>query len=92
MIETESLKEVLLNETSLSEKLIDILMEKLPEVMLDCAKELDAIAIPGFGTFFSEKQDERVVTDKTNGENVMLPPQIKYGFKSSVVLRKKFVG
>lgn len=92
MIGNDNLKELLLKKLALSDDSIDSLMEKLPEVMLSCAKDLDAVAIPGFGTFYSEKHDERIVENQSTGETVMLPPEIEFGFNSSVVLRKRFVG
>lgn len=48
---------------------------------------LDAVAIPGFGTFTSTKSDERIITTP-DGKRTLLPPAITVDFKSSVLLRK----
>ena len=48
---------------------------------------LDAVAVPGFGTFQPVKTDEHVVTS-ADGRRMLLPPSIKVEFKSSVLLRK----
>lgn len=64
----------------------------LPDVVKGFCKDLDAVAIPGFGTIAAVKTDERIVTDNVTNETVMLPPEIQVEFKSSVVLRKRFVG
>lgn len=48
---------------------------------------LDAVAIPGFGTFTSTKTDEHIVSTP-DGKRALLPPAITVDFKSSVLLRK----
>lgn len=49
--------------------------------------DLDAVAVPGFGTFQPVKTDEQVVTTP-DGNRTLLPPAISVDFKVSVVLRK----
>ncbi len=58
--------------------------------MLEFCCELDAVAIPGFGTFTPEKNDERIVTD-ANGKSFLLPPSIELKWRPSVMLRKQFL-
>jgi len=71
---------------------VSSLLEKLSTVIRDCCADMDAVAIPGFGTFQPEKRNETVVTDNKTGKSTLIPPTITVKFKSSVVLRKKFVG
>lgn len=68
------------------------MMDTLPEVIKGFCKELDTVAIPGFGTISSVKTEEQIVRDPVSDTNIMLPPSIDVRFKSSVVLRKRFVG
>ncbi len=71
-----------------SEAMLNATIEALKEY----AKELDSVAIPGFGTLSCTKIDEQIIDNQKTGQKVLTPPQIKLSFKSSVVLRKKFVG
>ena len=71
-----------------SESMLDATIEAIKEY----AKDLDTIAIPGFGTLSCTKIDEQVSMNNVTGTQMLTPPQIKLSFKSSVVLRKKIVG
>lgn len=48
----------------------------------------ESVAIPGFGTFFSKKEDEYVVANEDSSK-VLMPPSINVSFKASVILRNK---
>ncbi len=67
---------------------------KTAEEMLSAIAELcaamDAVAVPGFGTFMPVKTDERISTE--SGQRVLLPPAINVMFNPSVLLRKQFEG
>ncbi len=58
--------------------------------LLDYCSNLEAVAIPGFGTFMPIKSDERIVKD-TEGKSFLLPPSIELKWRPSVMLRKHFV-
>ena len=58
-------------------------------VLKDNLGNLDTIAIPGFGEFVPEKQDEKIVLNKESRKQMLLPPQINVSFKASTALRKK---
>lgn len=58
--------------------------------LLDYCGNLEAVAIPGFGTFMPIKSDERIVKD-TEGKSFLLPPSIELKWRPSVMLRKHFV-
>ncbi|MDE6557363.1 MAG: HU family DNA-binding protein [Duncaniella sp.] len=66
-----------------------LLTDGLTGVLRDTGIDLDAAAIPGFGTFSTTKSDERVVDDPESGAHTLLPPSITMTFAPSVVLRKK---
>lgn len=65
------------------------MVEGLGQVIAEIGTALDSVAIPGFGTFTSEKRDEHVVTDPVDGSRTLMPPAIEMSFTASVVLRKK---
>ncbi len=62
-------------------------LDTLTSIIKNYCQELDAVAVPGFGTFTPLKKDECIETTAT-GKKTLLPPSITVSFKSSVVLRK----
>lgn len=48
----------------------------------------DKIAIPSFGTFCTEKQDEYIDTDPNTGKRMLFPPSIKIVFNPGTILSK----
>lgn len=68
------------------------MLEAMVLAIKENVKGLDTVAIPGFGSFSGIKSDECIVVDSATGEQKLLPPKIEMIFKSSVVLRKRFVG
>lgn len=76
-------------------------------VDIDCAKKIleslstqlserieanEVIAIPGFGKFESIYEEEKVCTDLSTGEKVMLPPKLSVQFTVSASLKTKLSG
>ena len=61
----------------------------LADALAEIATELDSAAVPGFGSFVSEKAEEHIYTDPVTGKRTLVPPVIRMGFQPSVVLRKK---
>lgn len=68
------------------------MLEATVTAIKEHSKDLDTVAVPGFGSFACVKTDECIVADVLTGEQKLLPPKIEMKFKSSVVLRKRFVG
>ena len=66
--------------TTLGDAMADIFQE----VLADC----DAVAIPGFGTFVADKEDEHVGTDPATGTRSLMPPAISVQFRAATKLRK----
>lgn len=68
---------------------VSALFEGMSQVMRQSFVQLDSVAIPGFGKFESVKDDEKIVTDLTTGQRVLLPPAINVTFQPSSLLKKR---
>lgn len=68
---------------------IETLIDALCKAVKNSGSELDSIAIPGFGTFKSEKRDEYVKEDAATGVRTLCPPEISITFQPSIIMRKK---
>lgn len=68
---------------------VSALTESLAKVFTQCGSDLDTIAIPGFGTFVTEKHDEQITVDSVTGKRTLVPPVIRMTYKPSIILRKK---
>jgi nucleoid DNA-binding protein len=77
----------LAKDTGIDVKTAATLCEKLAGVLANVASELDNSAIPGFGTFVSHKEDERIV-ELESGAKSLLPPRVSVSFTSGSKLRK----
>lgn len=66
---------------------LQVLNSALVADLASVASALDSVAIPGFGTFEGEKNNETIV--ESEGRRVLTPPSLSIVFKPSVVLRKK---
>ena len=56
-------------------------VEVLLNAMGDSFMEGDSIQVPEFGTFEVKKKLERIVTNPTNGQRMLVPPKLVLGFK-----------
>ena len=65
------------------------LSEALAEALRTACANLDNVAIPGFGTFATEKTDEYVATDPQTGSRMLMPPHISVKFHPGSQLRKQ---
>ncbi|MDE5744093.1 MAG: HU family DNA-binding protein [Paramuribaculum sp.] len=86
-MDTKELVSSLSNATGQSCEEISLKINSVAKILKNFCKDLDAIAVPGFGTFQPVKEDEIVVADE-NGKNTLLPPVVEVTFKSSIILRK----
>ena len=86
------LKVLLADKLSYNTEESEAILNATIEALKDYAKDLDSVAIPGFGTLSCTKIDEHIVENPQTGQALLTPPQIKLSFKTSVVLKKKFVG
>ncbi len=66
----------------------EVLLKALSQALLKYCGELDVVAIPSFGNFEPVKHDEQIVTDRTSGGKLLLPPEIELTFKPAGKLRK----
>lgn len=77
---------------SLSDEQRAAAYQALTQCMLECFRDEDSVAIPGFGTFVAEKVTERVDTDPVTGKRMLYPPCVRLSYQPSVLLRKKITG
>ena len=61
--------------------------DALATALLERCRALDAVAIPGFGTFSAMKTDEYVATHD-DGRRTLMPPHISVTFTPGSMLRK----
>lgn len=76
----------------LSDVKVEATYQALTQSLLHCFLEEDSVAIPGFGTFTPEKQEEYVADDPVSGHRMLFPPNISLTYQPSVLLRKKITG
>lgn len=68
------------------------MVDAFGRILCASAKTLTTVAIPSFGSFVPTKTDEEVVTDRSTGKRLLLPPQITVEFHPAAMLRKKLNG
>ncbi len=64
------------------------LLEALRSALIQAGSELKSVAIPGFGTFITQKRLEQVSRDLSTGRAVLLPPEVVIEFSPASKLRK----
>lgn len=74
--------------TGRDRKSTDALLDALSKAILQHCGELDTVAIPSFGNFEPAKRDEQIVTDRSTGNKMLLPPEVELTFRPSGKLRK----
>lgn len=89
---TDNLIRKIADDTQFDADKCNLLFSVFKDALLENAKELNSVSIPGFATFSTEKIDERVINDSESGKQILCPPTIEMHLKSSVVLRKKILG
>ncbi len=89
-MENKELINTLSKKLSRDNKDVSALIEGLSMILRDSCGNMDMVAIPSFGSFIPEKEDERVSIDLETGKRMLYPPQINLKFKPSAILRKRF--
>lgn len=69
-------------------KATDSLLQALTRALARHCGELDTVAIPSFGNFAAVKHDEQIITDRSTGARLMLPPEVELTFKPAARLRR----
>lgn len=85
----KQLRRTLVDETGRSAADIDALIEGLTMLIGQAAADLDAVAVPSFGTFTPVKHEEEIRTDLSTGRRLLLPPQITLEFTPAAALMRK---
>ena len=58
-------------------------------VFAESLEEGDSLSIQGFGSFEVKKKLERIVTNPTNKQRMLVPPKLALSFKPSNILKDK---
>lgn len=85
----KQLRKTLSERTGRTQSDIDALIEGLSVVLQQTGSELDAVAIPTFGTFNPVKHDEEVCRDLSTGKSMLLPPEIVMEFVPGTSLLRR---
>ena len=56
-------------------------------VFAESLEEGDSLSLQGFGTFEVKKKLERIVTNPTNKQRMLVPPKLALSFKPSNILK-----
>ena len=75
--------------TQRSPKEVETLIDGIVSIFKDKCKNMESIAIPGFGTFEPRKRLERINVHPSTGKKILIPPKITLSFKMSGVLKQK---
>lgn len=68
---------------------VDALTEGLSLILQQTGAELDAVAVPTFGTFRPVKHNETISEDLSTGKRMLLPPEIVMEFEPSASLLRR---
>ncbi len=58
-------------------------------IFAESLEEGDSLSLQGFGTFEVKKKLERIVTNPTNKQRMLVPPKLALSFKPSNILKDK---
>jgi nucleoid DNA-binding protein len=65
------------------------MMNTLLTTMGDSFQEGQSVQLPNFGLFEVKKKMERVFTNPTTGQRMLVPPKLTLGFKPNASLKEK---
>lgn len=88
-MDTRQLLATLAERTGRTPDEMESLVEALAGTVRRAAADLDAVAIPTFGTFQPVKHPEEVRRDLSSGKNILLPPEITLTFQPGAMLLKR---
>ena len=71
---------------------VSSLIDGLCDEFASTASNLDAIIVPGFGSFEPKLREERISVHPASGKRLLVPPRIYLTFKQSPVLKQKING
>ncbi len=90
-MDTETLVASLSAELRRDPRDVNALVEGFVSAIRDALVDGDTVLLPGFGTFSTVKEEEKVVDDLAGGGRLLLPPAITVTFTPSTLLRRKIV-
>ncbi|MDE6267775.1 MAG: HU family DNA-binding protein [Muribaculaceae bacterium] len=65
------------------------LADALTDVIRQAATDLDSVAVPSFGSFVPVKEEETVITDRSSGKRILLPPSVSITFRPASFLVRR---
>lgn len=77
------------SQAGLEMKDVSSLIGHLSKIMQEYCAGMDTVAIPGFGSFVPQKNEETVTTDLSTGKRMLLPPEIILVFNPGTKLKKR---
>lgn len=85
----KQLRKTISEQTGRTEADVDALTEGLSLILQQTGVELDAVAVPTFGTFRPVKHKETISEDLSTGKRMLLPPEIVMDFEPSASLLRR---
>lgn len=58
-------------------------------LIIEAVKDLDTVAVPGFGQFEPKLREERITNHPSTGKRILVPPKLSMVFKPSSLLKNK---
>lgn len=86
---SKSLTDTVARDIEATPAVVESMLEAFAGVLRRSTVSLSSVAVPSFGTWSTVKVDEEIVTDRTTGKRMLLPPQVNIEFKAAAMLRKK---
>ena len=68
---------------------VKALLEGFASTVRSRCGENRTVALPGFGNFIPQKEDEHIEVDATTNRRVLMPPRVSLRFEPSTILKSK---
>ena len=88
-MDSKKFTEELSSRLDISISSVNALIDELTKELTQRASNLDAIVVPGFGSFEPRLREERISVHPASGKRLLVPPRIYLSFKTSPVLKQK---
>lgn len=68
-----------------AQQMVNTLLSAMVETVLDG----NAVQLPNFGSFEVKKKLERIITNPSTGQRMLVPPKLTLAFKTNPTLKEK---
>ena len=82
----------LASRTGFSVKDTQTLVNNIVNAMGDAFQEDNAVLVPNFGVFETQKKMERIMVNPASGQRMLVPPKLVLNFKPNQTLKEKLKG